>query len=85
MHLLTRRRFAVRFEWGRLAQLAVVMGGLTVVGELLLPTRGAAGLLSRAVVLAAIVPALMATGFVHPAELRQGRELVGRLRRRPAT
>jgi O-antigen/teichoic acid export membrane protein len=80
MHLLTRRQFAVQFEWLRLGKLVLVMGGLAALGDLLLPTHGAAGLLLRLVVLAAIGPALVATGFVHPAELRQGRRLVARLR-----
>ena len=40
MHLLTRRAFPVAFEWLRLAQLVVVMGGLAAAGELLLPTSG---------------------------------------------
>jgi len=79
MHLLTRRQFAVTFEWGRLAQLVVVVGGLAVVGDLLLPTHGALGLLSRLLVCAAIGPALLATGFVHPAELRQARALLERV------
>ena len=34
MHLLTRRAFAVQFEWRRLAQLVVVMGGLAAAGDL---------------------------------------------------
>jgi O-antigen/teichoic acid export membrane protein len=80
MHLLTRRQFAVQFEWLRLGKLVLVMGGLAVLGDLLLPTHGAVGLLVRLVVLAAIGPALVATGFVHPAELRQGRRLVAGLR-----
>jgi O-antigen/teichoic acid export membrane protein len=83
MHLLTRRQFAVRFEWGRLARLVLVMGGLAAAGDLILPTYGAVGLLSRAVVVAAIGPALLAIGFVHAAELREGRALVARLRRGP--
>jgi len=79
MHLLTRRQFAVTFEWGRLAQLVVVVGGLAVAGDLLLPTDGALGLLGRLLVCAAIGPALLATGFVHPAELRQARALLERV------
>jgi O-antigen/teichoic acid export membrane protein len=81
MHLLTRRQFAVQFEWLRLARLVVVMGGLATAGDLLLPTHGAIGLLLRVVVLAAVGPALYVTGFVHEAELRQARRLLGRLRR----
>jgi O-antigen/teichoic acid export membrane protein len=79
MHLLTRNVFAVDFEWGRLAKLTVVMGGLAVAGDLLLPTQGAAGLLERLVVCVAIAPALLATGFVHTSELRQARTLASRV------
>jgi O-antigen/teichoic acid export membrane protein len=80
MHLLTRNQFAVQFEWLRLAQLALVMGGLAALGDILLPTHGAVGLLSRLLVLGAIGPALLLVGFVHEAELRQARVLAGRLR-----
>ena len=76
MHLLTRRVFPVQFEWMRLAQLVVVMGGLAAAGDLLLPTSGAVGFLARAVVFAIIPPALLATGFAHAAELRQARALL---------
>ena len=84
IHLLTRRHFAVSFEWGRLAQLVIVVGGFAVVGNLALPTHGALGLLSRLLVCAAIGPALLATGFVHAAELRQARALATRLAGRGA-
>jgi O-antigen/teichoic acid export membrane protein len=87
MHLLTRGAFAVRFEWRRLAQLVLVMGGLAAAGDLVLPTHGAVGLLTRLAVFAAIAPALFATRFAHPAELHQARELLARARRaypRPA-
>src|SRR6185437_7944260 len=57
MHLLTRRVFPVAFEWRRLVQLTVVVGGLAAAGELLLPTSGLVGFVSRAVVWAAIPPA----------------------------
>ena len=80
IHLLTRREFHVQFEWGRLAQLTVVMGGFGAAGDLLLPTHGAAGFLLRLVVTLAIGPALFAVGFVHPAELRQARAVLGRVR-----
>jgi len=79
IHLLTRRRFAVNFEWGRLTQLVIVVGGLAVAGNLALPTHGALGLLGRLAVCAAIGPALLATGFVHAAELRQARLLLDRV------
>jgi O-antigen/teichoic acid export membrane protein len=81
MHLLTRRAFSVDFEWLRLAHLVVVMGGMGAAGELLLPTSGAVGFLSRAVVFVAIGPVLLLTGFAHGAELRQARELLARARR----
>ncbi|MDQ2759236.1 MAG: lipopolysaccharide biosynthesis protein [Actinomycetota bacterium] len=80
MHLLTRRAFTVAFEWRRLIQLAVVIGGLAVGGNLLLPTRGIVGLLSRVAVLLAIPLALLLTRFAHPAELRSAGALIGRLR-----
>jgi O-antigen/teichoic acid export membrane protein len=86
MHLLTRHSFAVAFEWGRLLKLVVVMGGFAALGDVLLPTSGFAGLVERLVVCAAIAPALLATGFVHTAELRQARSLLARVAaaRRPA-
>ncbi|MGH2857130.1 MAG: lipopolysaccharide biosynthesis protein [Solirubrobacteraceae bacterium] len=87
MHLLTRRVFAVRFEWRRLAQLAVVEGGLAAAGDVLLPASGVGGLLARLAMTAAIPAVLLATGFAHPAELRQARALLARaraLRSRPA-
>jgi hypothetical protein len=57
------------------------MGGLTVGGDLLLPTSGAVGFLTRALVLAAIPVALLASGFAHRAELAQARLLLNRVRR----
>lgn len=80
MHLLTRRVFAVQFEWLRLTQLVVVMGGLAAAGDLVLPTSGVIGLLTRAAVAAAIPAVLLATGFAHPTELRQARALLRRVR-----
>jgi O-antigen/teichoic acid export membrane protein len=81
MHLLTRRAFTVAFEWRRLAQLTAVMGGVAVAGDLLLPTHGAVGLLSRAAAFIAVVPVLWLTGFAHPQELGQLRALLARARR----
>ena len=76
MYLLTRRLFAVPFEWGRLAHAVIVIGGATVAGELLLPTSGAAGLLERTAVLLAIPAALALTGFLGPGERARLRQLV---------
>jgi O-antigen/teichoic acid export membrane protein len=81
MYLLTRHAFTVQFEWLRLVRLAVVMGGMAAAGDLLLPTHGAVGLLSRLLVALAIGPVLLVTGFFHQAELRQLRALAARLRR----
>ncbi len=81
MHLLTRRAFAASFEWLRLVQLTVVLGGMSVLGELLLPTHGFVGLLSRAAVLAAMPLVLLATGFAHGPEIEQARVLLARARR----
>jgi O-antigen/teichoic acid export membrane protein len=83
MHLLTRRVFPVAFEWRRLAQLTLIVGGLAAAGELALPTSGAVGFIARAAVWALIPPMLFVTGFAHGAELRQARILLGRLRGRP--
>ncbi len=87
MYLLTRHAFRVQFEWLRLVHLVLVMGGLAAAGDLVLPTHGAIGLLSRLLVALAIPLVLLATGFAHPAELRQLRVLYERARRaraRPA-
>ena len=81
MYFLTRSAFAVHFEWARLARLVVVMGGLATAGDLLLPTRGAAGFITRAVVVALIPVVLLTTGFAHRAELLQARALLARARR----
>jgi O-antigen/teichoic acid export membrane protein len=84
MHLLTRHAFAVGFEWRRLLQLALVMGAVAAVGDLLLPTRGAVGFLSRAAAFLAIPLVLRVTGFADPRELDQLRAFVGRAMRRRA-
>jgi O-antigen/teichoic acid export membrane protein len=80
MHLLTRRLFRVSFEWRRLLQLTIVLGGFSVGGDLLLPTRGAVGFIARAAVLLAIPPALYLTGFAHEQELVNVRRLLLRAR-----
>jgi O-antigen/teichoic acid export membrane protein len=84
MYLLTRRAFAVQFEWRRLIHLCVVMGGLAVAGDLLLPTHGIVGFVTRAAVFAAMPPLLLATGFAHPQELSGLRNLIERARRAKA-
>ncbi len=84
MHLLTRRAFAAAFEWRRLVQLALVLGGMTAAGDLLLPTHGFVGLITRAAVLAVMPGVLLATGFAHRQELEQARTLLIRATRRVA-
>jgi O-antigen/teichoic acid export membrane protein len=84
MHLLTRRAFAAAFEWGRLVRIAAVLGGMAAAGDVLLPTHGVVGFLSRALVLAAMPFVLLGTGFAHRQELEQGWALMGRLARRRA-
>ncbi len=82
-YLLTRRIFSVGFEWGRLGRLALVLGGVAVAGELLLPTHGLAGFASRTGAIVVMPGLLVATGFFRPAEVDGARALVARLRRRP--
>jgi O-antigen/teichoic acid export membrane protein len=81
MYFLTRDLFTVDFEPRRLMQMLVVFGGLGAIGDVLLPTHGAAGFLTRAAVFLAIPAVLYGSGFAHPQELTQARALVGRLRR----
>lgn len=76
MWLLTRNLFPVTFEWGRLALVVVVAGGIAVAGELLLPTDGVDGFLTRLAALAAIAPALYAARFFRPGELLAARRLL---------
>ena len=70
-----------RFEWQRIAQLALVLGGLAGAGELLLPTDGAAGFVARAVLALALPVVLGLTGFYRPEERALIRTLLARLRR----
>jgi O-antigen/teichoic acid export membrane protein len=75
MYLLTRSLFRVGFEWLRLGKLVVVLAGVAVSGELLLPSAGLAGLLLRCAWLALVPAGLWASRFVHPHELAQARTL----------
>ena len=80
LHLLTRRLFAVPFEWGRLAHAVVLLAGISVGGNLLLPTSGVDGLLLRALAFAAIPLAFLATGFMRSDERAGLRALVEQAR-----
>ena len=68
MYAFTQRLFPVPYEWGRLGLIvgaaAVLIGG----GELLLPTEGAVGLLSRAAVWLSFPFVLWAARFPTPEE-----------------
>ena len=74
MWALTRNLFPVAFEWARLGVFMLVAGGIAAAGELLLPTYGAAGFITRALVLAAIPLVLCAVRFFRPGELRAARD-----------
>lgn len=76
MYALTQRLFPVPYEWARLARVVLVSVALVAVGEALLPSDGAAGLLTRAVLWAAYPVALLASGFFNAEE----RRWLGRLR-----
>ena len=85
MHLLTRRLFAVEFEWRRLAQLTAILAGVAISGELLLPTRGLGGLALRVLWLGWIPALLAATRFFRPHEREQARALIADARVRIAS
>jgi O-antigen/teichoic acid export membrane protein len=78
MYALIRNLFPVAFEWGRLAGFTLIAGGIATAGELLLPTDGAAGFVTRALALAAIAPALYVARFFRPGELLAARGLLRR-------
>ena len=82
MHLLTRRVFKVEFEGRRLAQLGLILGGVAVSGELLLPTHGLLGLCERMAWLALVPALLLASSFFAAPERRQARLLLADGRRR---
>jgi O-antigen/teichoic acid export membrane protein len=85
MHFLTRRLFSVAFEWRRLAQIVLVLGGIAVLGDLLLPTHGLGGFVLRAIAWLAIPSVLVLTRFLHDEEITRLRALArtraGRRRR----
>ena len=75
------RDFHVDFEWLRLVQLADrVRWARPRPATCCCRPMASAGFLERAAVIVAIGPALLLIGFVHPAELRQGRSVLARIR-----
>jgi O-antigen/teichoic acid export membrane protein len=82
MYLVTRRFFAVPFQWGRLARIVVLAGTTFAAGELLLPTSGADAFLLRAALVPLYGLLLYLSGFFDPEELAYLRRLRERLRSR---
>ena len=67
---------------GRLIQFTVVAGGMSVAGDLMLPTAGAAGLIERIALFAAIPLVLWLTRFARPDEIAVFRRGAALLRQR---
>jgi O-antigen/teichoic acid export membrane protein len=70
MYVFTQRLFPVPYEWGRLLRVTLTVAALVGVGELLVPTSGALGLLLRALLFAAYPLLLLGTGFFTEGERR---------------
>ena len=85
IYRLTRNVFSVGFEWGRLGRVLAVLVGVSVAGELLLPTHGLAGFLLRGLAWCAILPLLRWVGFFRSSELARIGALAWRIlgQRRP--
>lgn len=86
MYVFTQRLFPVPYEWGRLTKVVLASAALVGLGELAMPTSGAAGFLGRAALLAAYPLALYAGRFFTTGErawlarLRHPSELAAELR-----
>jgi O-antigen/teichoic acid export membrane protein len=76
VHRLTRELFAVPFEWRRLAAIVAVLGGISIAGELLLPTSGVAGFAARALLLAAAPFVLLLARIFNKEEIARFGALV---------
>ena len=91
MYWFTQRLFPVPYQWGRLLRVVLVSAVLVGLGELLLPTEGALGLLLRIVLWLTYPLILFASGFFTPGErdslsrLRHPGELLAELRERAAS
>jgi O-antigen/teichoic acid export membrane protein len=68
MYVFTQRLFPVPYEWWRLALILASAAALVGGGEVLLPTSGALGLISRGALWLAYPLALYAIGFLHEDE-----------------
>jgi O-antigen/teichoic acid export membrane protein len=76
VHLLTRRLFAVPFDWPRLGKIVGITAGVSIAGEVLLPTAGLAGFTTRALALVAIPVLLLFARVFTRAQLASFRALV---------
>jgi O-antigen/teichoic acid export membrane protein len=70
MYVFTQRLFPVPYEWSRLARIVLVSAALVGAAELLAPTAGATGFLSRMAFWLAYPMVLLATGFFTRGERR---------------
>jgi O-antigen/teichoic acid export membrane protein len=86
MYVFTQRLFPVPYEWSRLARVVLISAALVGLGELLLPTDGFVGLLTRIAFWAAYPALLLLTGFFTAEErgwlthLRHPGDLLARYR-----
>jgi O-antigen/teichoic acid export membrane protein len=87
MYAFTQRLFPVPYQWGRLARVVLTAAVLVGLGELLMPTDGALGLLGRAALFALYPLGLLLSGFFTPeerrwlAKLRHPREIAAEFKR----
>ncbi len=87
MYGFTQRLFPVPYQWGRLARVVLTSALLVGVGELVMPTSGAAGLLGRFLLFIAYPLGLFYSGFFTPGErvwlsrLRHPGEVAASIRR----
>ncbi|MSX01631.1 MAG: oligosaccharide flippase family protein [Actinobacteria bacterium] len=70
LYFLTRNVFTVPFEWSRIVPLVLIVTLFSVGGNILLPGSGAGGFALRALVFAAILPAVVAARVVTLDELK---------------
>jgi O-antigen/teichoic acid export membrane protein len=63
MYVFTQRLFPVPYQWGRLLRVLFTSAALVGLGELLLPTEGLLGFLSRAALWLGFPLLLLASGF----------------------
>ncbi len=70
LFLLTRKVFTVPFEWRKIIPLVVIVAGLSLLGNELLPSGGIAGLLERSLLLVGIAAALVLARVVTVGELQ---------------